>query len=230
MKYIADIDEYIQTKYKHQSHVLNCNSIEDIIQINQPMYNIAVLQRNLDSSFYHLVNEITNIPNFHFKETSSKTKIKINLSHYLKSFNFNSSSEINNFLSDIDQLISVFLKTTKSYKVQFLLTVVNTNMCELFHTDINELRLLCTYKGKGTLWVENENVNWHEVNCCKTNEALIIDQTLIHEAKPFEVLMLKGALHNFNHSKAIMHRSPTIEETKQHRLLLRIDTQNFGKL
>jgi hypothetical protein len=27
-----------------------------------------------------------------------------------------------------------------------------------------------------------------------------------------------------------MHRSPTLEEAKQHRLLLRIDTQDFGKL
>jgi hypothetical protein len=67
------------------------------------------------------------------------------------------------------------------------------------------------------------------MNCCKTNEALIKDQSKIHEADAFEVLILKGALHEFNNSHAVLHRSPTTEETKQNRLLLRLDTQNFGK-
>ena len=45
-----------------------------------------------------------------------------------------------------------------------------------------------------------------------------------------DIVILKGAL--YPESKAIIHRSPTIEETGKKRLLLRIDTNesvNFWK-
>jgi hypothetical protein len=211
-------------------HVLSCNTIYGLKQINEAQYNIAALKRKPIVDMSSLLNKITYTLDFHFYETAGREKLIKKLMNYIiENCHIKVDSELAYLIADIEQLISVFAGLSNSKKVKLMLTVANTNMCELFHTDINELRLLCTYKGRGTLWVENDNVNWQEMNCCKTNEALIKDQTKIHEAKPFEVLILKGALHEYNSTQAILHRSPTVTETKSNRLLLRIDTQNFGK-
>lgn len=213
-----------------KSHVLNCKDFDELDAINLKNYNVASLKRAPDFDISDLLNSLTKLTNFHFQQTSGKERIMLHLKNYLSTLGIHPTKELEYFLGDIENLIGVFNRLTNTKKVNLLLTVVNTNMCKLFHTDINELRLLCTYKGKGTLWVDNSNVNWNELNCCNTNEKLIKDQNKVHQAKAFEVLILKGALHKFNSTHAILHRSPTIEETKQKRLLLRIDKHNFGKL
>jgi hypothetical protein len=212
-----------------KSHILYCKQLQDFKAINHENYNIATLKREPMYDVSNLLTQLTNDSTLHFQETAGKEKLIRNLMNYITSLSIKPNDELAYLIEDIEQLITIFSKVSKSKKVNLLLSVVNTNMCELFHTDINELRLLCTYKGKGTLWADNSNVNWNEMNCCKTNEALIKDQTKIHKAKPFEVLVLKGALHESNNSHAILHRSPTVEESKENRLLLRLDTQNFGK-
>jgi len=229
MKFLVDESADILFCKKSKSHILKCNNLDDFKDINNKNYNIATLKREASVNINQLLTNLTNNSVFHFQETAGKEKLLRNLLKYIISSGIKTNEELTYLISDIEQLICVFAKVAKSKKVNLLLSVVNTNMCELFHTDINELRLLCTYRGKGTLWLENNNVNWDEIDCCKTNEAIIKDQSKIQEAKPFEILILKGALHESNNTHAILHRSPTIEENKQNRLILRLDTQNFGK-
>ncbi len=52
---------------------------------------------------------------------------------------------------DIAGVLSLFQRTTEASSFRLLLASVNSNMCSRFHTDINDLRLLCTYLGPGTL-------------------------------------------------------------------------------
>jgi len=108
-----------------------------------------------------------------------------------------------------------------------LVVTVNTNMCRRFHTDINDLRMLCTYSGPGTLWLEDDNVNRKALDTCGDNECIVLDETKIHQAKTGSVVILKGAIYPTEGTKAIVHRSPTIEEIGERRLLLRIDTNEF---
>ena len=229
MKFLVDPLTDVLLCEASKSHILNCKQLQDFKAINHKNYNIATLKREPMFDFSNLLTQLTSDSSLHYQETAGKEKLIRNLMNFITSLGIKPNDELAYLIEDIEQLVSLFSKVANTKKVNLLLSVVNTNMCEIFHTDINELRLLCTYKGKGTLWVDNSNVNWHEMNCCKTNEALIKDQSKIHEAEPFEVLILKGALHEFNNSHAVLHRSPTIEETEQNRLLLRLDTQNFGK-
>ncbi len=95
-------------------------------------------------------------------------------------------------------------------------------MCRKFHTDINDLRLLCTYAGPGTLWVAEDENN-------RDYDEEHIGEVRIHQADTGDILILKGAL--YPKGKPVVHGSPTIEETDGkrlcERLLLRLDTNSF---
>ena len=119
---------------------------------------------------------------------------------------------------DVLDLVKTFEKVTEASSFRLSLSTVSGNMCRKFHTDINDLRLLCTYAGEGTLWVaEDEESRVVDVEAP-------INAEQIHQAQAGDVLILKGAL--YPNGNPVLHKSPAIESTGQKRLLLRLDTNN----
>ena len=131
-------------------------------------------------------------------------------------------------IEDIVFLVQIFSELTESKKIKFFLSTINNNMCRRFHTDCNDLRLLCTYVGPGTLVLPEEAIDRNALHSGKENEEIIIDADKTIYAEPEDVLILKGSLYPGNGVRAAVHRSPTIEESGAKRLLLRLDTENFG--
>jgi hypothetical protein len=132
-----------------------------------------------------------------------------------------------NLIHDIMSLIKVFGELTENNTFKVLLSTVNSNMCRRFHTDINDLRLLCTYSGQGTLWIPEEFVNREALNSCGDNECILRDASQVQQVPTGSVAILKGAIYPKEGTKACVHRSPSIEESGETRLLLRIDTNEF---
>lgn len=130
-------------------------------------------------------------------------------------------------LQDIDQLLRHFSAITRAASFRLLLTTVATDMCRKFHTDVNDLRMLCTYSGPGTLWLSSDNINLKALHTSKKHEEIAIDQQKIQQAKTGAAIILKGAIYPRENVQAVVHRSPTIEESGDKRLLLRIDTNEF---
>lgn len=128
---------------------------------------------------------------------------------------------------DIECLLHLFKKISASENLSVLLETVNTNMCRRFHTDVNDLRLLCTYSGQGTLWLTEDNVNRNALDNSGNNEAIVIEENNIQQVETGDVVILKGSKYIQNDTKAVVHRSPSIENNKEKRLLLRIDTNEF---
>jgi len=130
-------------------------------------------------------------------------------------------------LRDVQELLRVFEQLTGAKSFRLLLATVKTNMCRRFHTDINDLRMLCTYSGQGTLWLTEENVNREALDSRRGYAPIALDENEIRQAATGAVLILKGAIYPKDGTKAVVHRSPTIEKTGERRLLLRIDTNEF---
>ena len=128
-------------------------------------------------------------------------------------------------LEDVIGLLRIFEKTTKASSFRLLLATVASNMCRKFHTDINDLRLLCTYIGPGTVWLPDEAVNYKALDARKSNEEIVQDQEHIQKVGTGEVVLLKGAL--YPEANPILHRSPAIADQGIKRLILRIDTNEF---
>ncbi|MEO1712076.1 MAG: DUF1826 domain-containing protein, partial [Bacteroidota bacterium] len=120
---------------------------------------------------------------------------------------------------DISTLLNLFEDLTEASSFRLLLTTVTSDMCRKFHTDVNDLRMLCTYIGPGTLWLPDEAILQAK------GRDLQIDNRKIQQVATGDVVVLKGAL--YPEATPILHRSPAIEEAGETRIVLRIDTNEF---
>lgn len=212
-----------ETNFKFDNAVISddANGLQDI---HIKTKNIAIYHRQIQS-LKTALDRVTE-QSIEFRASGKKEEIIAALDIYFTK-NF---PEHRVLLDDTLNLLSLFKKVSNSSSFRFLLATINTNMCRKFHTDINNLRMLCTYAGPGTLWLPEEAVNNKAYRIGGDDKDVVLDQNLIQQVDTGDVVILKGAL--YPESKAIIHRSPTIEETGKKRLLLRIDTNesvNFWK-
>lgn len=188
-------------------------------KIHQKHINISIYDRDIT----HLSDEVKSL-----LARNAEIRISGDTNSILKQI----SSELNSndfslILNDIKGLLLQFEELSGAKSFRLLLSTVNTNMCSRFHTDMNDLRLLCTYSGPGTVWLSENNINRDALETYGDNETIVKDQSQINYAKTGAVVLLKGAVYPLNGTKAVVHRSPTIEETGMTRLLLRIDANDF---
>ena len=188
-------------------------------KIHQKHINISIYDRDIT----HLSDEVKSL-----LARNAEIRISGDTNSILKQI----SSELNSndfslILNDIKGLLLQFEELSGAKSFRLLLSTVNTNMCSRFHTDMNDLRLLCTYSGPGTVWLSENNINRDALETYGDNETIVKDQSQINYAKTGAVVLLKGAVYPLKGTKAVVHRSPTIEETGISRLLLRIDANDF---
>lgn len=131
--------------------------------------------------------------------------------------------------TDVKRLLDTYRSVTGAEAVQVSLVTVHTNKCRKFHADFKPLRMVCTYAGPGTEWVEDRSVN-HDallepVHCFDTANARIVPRaSSIEQARSGDVVMLKGALFSDKTVGAAIHRSPQIEGTGVSRIVVTLDT------
>lgn len=196
------------------------NNPDCLEKIHQPQTNIAIYERSVES----LATEIDSLLHepFEFGRSGQPNTILDELAQVLAPDSFR------HLLRDIEAQLTWFEAITQAKKFRLMLATINDNMCRKFHTDINDLRLLCTYSGPGTLWLPDDNVNHAAFNDLDSkNEHIVIDESRIQQAPAGAVVLLKGAIYPQENVQAAVHRSPTIEESGDRRLLLRIDTNEF---
>jgi len=178
--------------------------------------NIAIYNRDI----HILEKEINSLKQKDIRCTSNGD-INVILSEFQKVVKLDTNSLL---LKDIQNLLFSFQEITKRKSFKLLLTSVTTNMCKRFHMDCNSLRMLCTYSGPGTLWLTEDNINRKALDSHGNNKAIVIDPKHIQQTKTGAVIILKGNKYSEQGVQGVVHRSPTIEENGEKRLLLRIDT------
>jgi hypothetical protein len=113
------------------------------------------------------------------------------------------------FIADLLLLSQMLTCLMDCPAVGFRLKLLQQPMCPRFHTDHVALRLLVTYSGAGTEWLNQA-------------QSLAVDrqQQRPQQLKPAEVALLKGSAWPDNVAGAIWHRSPA---SAAPRLLLSLD-------
>jgi len=122
------------------------------------------------------------------------------------------------FTFDVADLIGRFAAITGSDTVALRMDVVTGNACRRWHRDCLPLRMICTYRGPGTLWVPPA------LAPMALNHA---DDELASQASQLQagdVALLKGyGWAGQTHDAGIVHRSPRMESTGLVRLVLVLD-------
>lgn len=194
-------------------------SPDSLANIHQKDVNISIYERNTR----HMTKEINLLLQQDIELRASGTIDEI-LGALKEAL---SSIEFGQIIEDIHKLMKLFKEVSDAKSLRLLLATVNTNMCRRFHTDINDLRMLCTYSGPGTLWLTEDNANREALGSSDDDLSIAIEENKIQQVKTGSVVLLKGAIYPKDGTLAIIHRSPTIEESGEKRLLLRIDTNEF---
>ena len=199
----------ISTKKIAPSNASFGRELSALMDIHKEEKNIAIYQRDI-SPLHKTLHNLED-QSIECRAIGSITEITETLDTYF-SDHLPKSKVLQN---DIIDLLYRFQEVAKVDSFRIYFATIDNDMCRKFHTDINTLRLLCTYVGPGTLWLSDEIADQDP------------DQDFIHEEDIYQVetgnvLILKGAL--YPNAKAVMHRSPSIESKGSRRLLLRIDT------
>ncbi len=127
---------------------------------------------------------------------------------------------------DIWQLASLFRNLADTNHARVRLERIEDDGCLLFHADTLRLRMLCTYAGPGTEWVENENARFDQLGLQgrsveAANRAIVIDESQIRHLPPWHVAVFSGRLRE--DTPPLIHRSAPVPTEKEHRIRLCID-------
>lgn len=187
-------------------------------EIHLPTKNIAIYQRDIEL----LQSEITPLVTQAIECRASGTIPDVvgKLTTYAEQ-HFPQAKALR---EDIIASLNLFQQITKAATYRLYLASVSSNMCRRFHTDINHLRMLCTYAGPATLWLPDEAADQNASRNGRGNQEIVIDEDQIQQARTGDIVILKGAL--YPDGNPILHRSPGIEKNGDKRLLLRIDAND----
>ena len=124
-------------------------------------------------------------------------------------------------IEDMVQMGRAFFESTESKHIRFQLEIIQSDMCRLFHQDNMRQRLLCTYFGPGTEWLDASNV-YREGLGKGDNDKIVKDYSGVKRANPFDILLLKGSRYG-GPEEGVVHRSPPIAQDELVRVLFKID-------
>ena len=118
---------------------------------------------------------------------------------------------------DVTLLTEILCELVDCPSVGLRYAGVENAMCPRWHVDRVPIRMLCTYAGPGTEWLENQEVDKRELSDPEFTDGPC------QRAVCGEVVLLKGSLWQGNEGFGAIHRSPTIAPAAQQRMLLTLD-------
>jgi len=127
-----------------------------------------------------------------------------------------------NWRIDLGQLAALFFDISEERDVTLRLETIVDDGCRRFHVDRTHLRLLCTYRGPGTEWLTDAQVD-REAQANGAPNDCIIRVGEPSRFQPFWVGVLKGDAYPGNAGHGLVHRSPPIAGSGQTRVLFCLD-------
>jgi len=193
------------------SGVESCDTSSGLAAIRKPGTELVIWQRDLPPCLRVWLDQLDawNLPNL--RVLIESRDLRRSLEPYLDDCDMPLGNMRDMLVEDIHELVRGFADITGSELVDVRLEKVSHDACWRFHRDNVEARLLTTYRGPATEWVQPAYA-----------------EQALQEQKQFEGPLERFGLYDvaiFKGRRAgpgggIVHRSPPIEGTGQTRLLL----------
>ena len=123
------------------------------------------------------------------------------------------------WLADVTALTDAFCREMEVSQCKVQLD--RDRPCVRFHADNVPLRLICTYRGPGTLWLDEDNLNLAAAEAKGTsNEEIALRPEDVQQAREWEVLVMKGKQAN---TLPLYHKSPPPRPGDPASLVLKLD-------
>mgnify|MGYP006100117183 CR=1 FL=1 len=189
--------------------------------------NIVVWQRQLE-------NKLTRAVNYFLVDNKKLASVLVltpeNCLEVL-SDKFDQLQGIKPLLVDITLLVEMYCCLFELKQVGLRLTILDRPMCPRFHVDRIPCRLVTTYQGEATQWLNNNVIDRSKLgagNQGKSDEqsGLIKNIEDINQLTLGDVAILKGENWDEHKGGGLVHRSPTVSSPGASRLLLTLDFVN----
>ncbi len=190
-------------------------------RISEPDVNLSLWQRTPLASVAHEVASlrVTDLPDIRCRTSSATFDEDIGALLNGQSLDPQTYSA---WLADLRRLADLFFAVCAGRDVTARLETTDDDGCRRFHVDRTHLRLLCTYRGRGTEWLTNEQVDRNAQGSGAPNKRIVrFGQP--SRFKPFWVGILKGDAYPGNAGRGLVHRSPPIAGSGQTRVLFCLD-------
>lgn len=201
------------------------DDLADLAQIYQPGINLCLVDRQVDNELNSFVEHLLRLPN----------QISFVESIAFASFDFFSLLPQTGhlpgyraFCKDVAGLTALYCDLFELKRVGLRLHTLDHAMCPKFHVDSVTCRMVCTYGGLGTEWLEDAYADRRKLGSGSGGlsdelSGLILDNNAIHKMPPYAIGLMKGRLWEGNEQQGAIHRSPHLTPDSPRRLLLTLD-------
>lgn len=192
-------------------------------QIYKPEHNIAIWQRSLTEQLQAEVAEsITANPELSINAVINQNTIVADINKALEKL-----PQAEELKADLAQLVDMFCYLFELKRTGLRLRVLERAMCPRFHVDRVPCRLVSTYCGSGSQWLQNAGLDRTKLGAghqglSDEESGLMTANTKIHSLNVGDVALLKGETWQDNEGKGLVHRSPALA-TGEKRLLVTLD-------
>ena len=205
------------------------NDTNVLPQIYNQDTNIVIWQRDLEQTLTSAVNTLISANALKPIELAvSPDNTFDQLIKALKPEN-NNRDEISVLCEDITLLVEMFCCLFDLKRAGLRLKILDKPMCPRFHVDKIPCRLMTTYQGVATQWLNHSDVNRSKLgtgNLGKPDDESGLFKSLnnINQLQQGDVALLKGEYWDENEGAGLVHRSPPVAGTNSApRLLLTLD-------
>ncbi|ARP38037.1 DUF1826 domain-containing protein [Vibrio syngnathi] len=193
-----------------------------LADIYQSDINIAIWQRTFDADLTSAICEfMASNPNF------SKS-ISLSPDNAFEKLEFATGGTASKaLLENMAELVDMFCCLFELEDVGLRLAVLNKAMCPRFHFDQVPCRLVTTYHGVATQWLQNDSVDRSKLGRGSNGQpdsasGLYAHESDIQQMVSGDVALLKGESWSGNENAGLVHRSP-VTSSAETRLLLTLD-------
>ena len=125
------------------------------------------------------------------------------------------------------KLVDMFCYLFELKRTGLRLRILERAMCPRFHVDRVPCRLVSTYCGSGSQWLQNAGLDRTKLGAghqelSDEESGLMTANTKIHSLNVGDVALLKGETWQNNEGKGLVHRSPALAAGEK-RLLVTLD-------
>mmetsp|Transcript_2268 Transcript_2268/g.3150 ORF Transcript_2268/g.3150 Transcript_2268/m.3150 type:complete len:287 (-) Transcript_2268:415-1275(-) len=192
--------------------------------VSQTAKNTVLVQRELDEEMKKEVDSICeNMDSFKFEVVHIKdSNLLLNEDAIGKSSLLRSEL----LLKDIKEVCEWFCSTVGRETIDCRLVLSDQVPCPRLHVDKVHSRLICTYSGPGTEWLQNDDILWgniqkykDEADHLKFNTMVMKENATVFSSQEGELLLLRGTKWAGFSKRPAVHKSPVVNDS-QRRLVL----------
>lgn len=200
------------------SNAFVSNELADLSEIYQDAVNLCVIKRTVSEPLQQFITRLL------------ADAINVNVVQHLsiEQFDFNSLMPklstwvgYQDFCQDVRYLTELFSELFELQHIGLRLASLDKAMCPKFHVDAVPCRLVSTYGGLGTEWLENNYIDRTKLG--QFAHQAVLNEQAIEKMPAFAIGLLKGSRWEGNELNGAVHRSPSLNITAPRRLLLTLD-------